>query len=394
VKLPTIPASFFQANLIQPFLFAACHPVSAGGTWRGLLLTGFLVMLVWMPGDPVFATDGGSQSGESSPNGKTATDATELIDVLYLTNRAVKQQDSTMVVYDSGRGDPHVGRCQVRFSPIAMADSLAEKLPFYLETETREIRFFEQPDRSLFMADLDRSVGESVSGSVVLFVHGYNYSIERACRMASEMQRALGNEATMMLFSWPSNGLPSDYVSDLNDVEWSVPILAGFLEELASRSGISGLRIVAHSMGSRGVIRALQLIAARNPAEAHVDNLVLLAPDYDSATFVDLLPIIRPAVGNITVYASDNDTLLKLSKQLSGYPRLGQAGEYLTVVEGVETIDVSSTGRYQITGHEYFFFNPNVASDLVLLLGRGISASARPGLESRSREGQTYWKIR
>ena len=129
------------------------------------------------------------------------------------------------------------------------------------------------------------------------------------------------------------------------------------------------------------------------PVRPAISQLVLLAPDFDSQSFVDLLPELRPMAGAIILYASDNDTPLKLSQQLSGYPRLGQAGNVLTVVEGMETIDVSSAGRYQFTGHEYFNFHPKVAADIVALLGTGAAAPGRTGLQTRLHDGIRYWEF-
>ena len=90
---------------------------------------------------------------------------------------------------------------------------------------------------------------------------------------------------------------------------------------------------------------------------------------------------------------SDNDTPLKLSRQLSGCPRLGEGGAYLTVVEGMDTIDVSSAGRYQIAGHEYFYFHPRVSADLVTLLSTGAHAAERAGLQAKMRNGVRYWEF-
>ena len=124
-----------------------------------------------------------------------------------------------------------------------------------------------------------------------------------------------------------------------------------------------------------------------------INRLVLLAPDFDSETFVDLLPRLVSLAGDITLYASSNDTPLKASRQLNGHPRLGEAGEFLTVAEGMETIDVSPVGRYQILGHEYFYFHPKVAADLIALLSSGKSAAQRSTLRSMKRNGIAYWEI-
>ena len=293
--------------------------------------------------------------------------------------------------YNGDRGEAHFGRCEVKFSPIPIVNHVASKIPFYVQSETSAVSLAEQDDPSLFWKQLGAAAGRTASRSVVLFVHGYNYGFERTCRMAAQMQRSLQDQAIVLMFSWPSNGLPSDYVSDLADIEWSMPLLANTIEQLGDLVGRDKVQVVAHSLGSRGVIFALQRLAGKRVEQPAIEQLVLLAPDFDSQTFVGLLPDFASMAGNITLYASANDTPLKLSQQLSGYPRLGEAGEHLTVVEGVETIDVSSLGRYQITGHEYFNFHPRVAADLVALLGTGARVTERSGLQPALRDGVRYW---
>jgi len=313
--------------------------------------------------------------------------------VFYLTNRASDGDGTDTREYNGDRGLPGFGHCDVEFTPIPIVSEVATDLPFYLKRETNVVTTVELPDREQFWKQLGTAVKGTSSGSVVLFIHGYNYGFERTCRMAAELQRTLHGKATVVAFSWPSNGLPSDYVSDLADVEWSVPLLSGFIRQLAERFGGANLQVVAHSLGSRGAIFALRNLAAEQIKPPVIEELVLLAPDFDSQTFVDLLPGIRGMTGHMTLYASANDTPLKLSEQLSGYPRLGQGEEHLTVIEGVETIDISSAGRYQITGHEYFFFHPQIADDLAMLLSGGVRASGRSGLVSKTRDGLTFWVI-
>jgi esterase/lipase superfamily enzyme len=295
--------------------------------------------------------------------------------------------------YSGERGEPHFGRCQVEFTPIPIINQLALRMPFYVQRETNLVSLAEPVEPEVFWKQLSAAVEGTSSGSVVLFVHGYNYGFERTCRMAAEMQRLLREKAAVMVFSWPSNGLPSDYVRDQADIEWSVPLLADFMRQLGDHLGQDRVQVVAHSLGSRGVIFALQRLGAERVERPAIGQLVLLAPDFDSQTFVDLLPALAPLTDGITLYASVKDTPLKLSHQLSGYPRLGEAGEYLTLAEDMETIDVSSIGRYQFTGHEYFYFHPLVTADLVALLGTGARAAERSGLQSRQRNGRRYWEF-
>jgi esterase/lipase superfamily enzyme len=315
------------------------------------------------------------------------------VSVFYLTNRRRQAGKPAEDTYGGKRGKPHFGRCEVEFTPIPIINSVAPKVPFYLPSETTRIRFAEQSDVREFWDQLTGALEQTSSGSVVVFVHGYNYGFERTCRVAAEMQRRLGGKASVLMFGWPSNGLPTDYVSDQADLEWSVPLLASFLGELGERIGPANVQVLAHSLGSRGVFFALQRLGVDLDTRPLIGRLVLLAPDFDSQTFVELLPRLAPLTGSITLYASSNDTPLKVSRQLSGYPRLGEAGEFLTVVAGMETVDVSPAGRYQILGHEYFYFHPLVAADLAVLLGTGASAAERAGLRPRRRDGVLYWEI-
>jgi esterase/lipase superfamily enzyme len=273
-------------------------------------------------------------------------------------------------------------------------DQIAEKMPFYLKHETHAVSLVEQAEPAAFWQALVSAAGHTESESVVLFVHGYNYDFERTCRMAAEIQRNLQGKATVLVFSWPSNGNVSDYIQDQADIEWSVPLLASSIGQLEAHLGKANLQVVAHSLGTRGVIFALQRLRAECVERPIIARLVLLAPDFDSQVFVELTPELTDLVSDITLYTSSNDAPLKLSHQLTGYPRLGQGGEYLTLIEGVETIDVSSSGRYQFTGHEYFKYHPWVSADLVNLLSTGAPASERARLQPKLRNGMRYWEFR
>ena len=315
------------------------------------------------------------------------------VDVFYATNRERDGNTSAAVGFGGERGEPSFGRCEVMFKPIPMMDMVAPALPFYVPSETNRVRVSEQTDQDAFWARVLAEAGRTRSGSVVLFIHGYNYGFDRTCRMAAELARDLDGGALLIMFSWPANGLATDYVSDQADLEWSVPFLAGFIAQAGDRIGPDRVQLLAHSLGSRGLIFALQRLRADRGEAPVIGKLVLLAPDFDTQVFVELLPRLRPMTGGITLYASGNDTPLKVSRQLSGYPRLGEGAEYLTLAEGMETIDVTSIGLYQLFGHEYFFYHPQVVSDLVELLIGGRPASERSGLLKRERDGLVYWEI-
>jgi len=323
-----------------------------------------------------------------------ATDPSLTLSIPYFTNRQRDERTAAGDVYTGDRGTAHTGRCEARFQPIEVLDELATRVPFYVPSESRKIVAAKPETPAVFWPRLEEAIAAGSTRSVVVFVHGYSNSFSRTCRMAAEMQRLLAGRATVLMFSWPSDGNPAKYVSDQADLEWSVPLLANTLQGLADRVGPSSIQLLAHSLGSRGVIQALQRMAAEGAPAPVIGRLVFLAPDYDAMSFIELLPILEPFTEGISLYASENDAPLRVSEELNGYPRLGQAGEHLTVIPGVETIDVTPGGRYQILGHEYFFYHPRVAADLVALLTTGAGAGDRVGLGEREhRSGATYWEL-
>jgi esterase/lipase superfamily enzyme len=138
---------------------------------------------------------------------------------------------------------------------------------------------------------------------------------------------------------------------------------------------------------------ALYEISRDIPGEMLLDNLVLLAPDIDSDRFRDAWPDVMKLVRTTTLYVSDGDKALKASRSVNGYPRLGEGGEYLTVLPGIETIDVSLLQTRRASGHVYHLYNPDVVADLVALLGDERSAGERPNLQRVPMEDKVYWQL-
>ena len=183
------------------------------------------------------------------------------------------------------------------------------------------------------------------------------------------------------------------YTWDEADLVWSVPTIAQILKAIARRLGSAKVNVVAHSLGARGAVQALCRLSGDGKKNPLVNKLVLLAPDIDRDTFRRELPALRRTTRGITVYVSENDMALKLSNDVHGHPRLGEAGELLSLFKGVETVDISPIGMRRFSGHLYHLFNPEVNADLSQLLFKGTPASRRPGLQRAEREGRTYWKM-
>ena len=103
-------------------------------------------------------------------------------------------------------------------------------------------------------------------------------------------------------------------------------------------TGAKNVSIIAHSMGNQLLLQALRNLDRTNPAIAHINQIILAAPDVDRDSFAFLAEQIRGVGHGITMYASSNDVALDISRRFAGgVPRAGDvpAGLGPIVVKGV-----------------------------------------------------------
>ncbi len=232
------------------------------------------------------------------------------------------------------------------------------------------------------------------SGDLLIFIHGFNVSFENAARRTAQVAYDLDFKGVPAFFSWPSNGAFSAYVSDREDVEWSVPHIAEFLSDVAASVPGARVHVIAHSMGHEGLLRALNQLAlqgGRNKAPLF-ENVIMAAPDFDAEIFADQL---SPRIGFLarhwTLYASDKDVALNISSSLRSAERLGLP---LTVVPDVVTVDATGV---EVTPwsvpefHSYYATKQRVITDIVSVL-KGVAPAER-NLSRALRGKMPYWRL-
>ncbi|MEM6985666.1 MAG: alpha/beta hydrolase [Pseudomonadota bacterium] len=233
-----------------------------------------------------------------------------------------------------------------RVSPIALPDGYSQVVDVEL-----------QPQDDFWAA----LATESALTRPVLYTHGYNESFDRACRRATELMHAIDREARFVLFSWPSDGNPARYTHDEADIGWSEAGLVHAFRLMADRFGKGGFDVFAHSLGSRGVMRAVAAVApADGTADPIINQLVFIAGDVDIGLFSYLSPHLQRAANRVSAIVNDQDLPLKLSEELHGAPRLGQAGPHLDALDGVDIYDLSDLSMRGSTGHLYHLNHPRV----------------------------------
>ena len=308
--------------------------------------------------------------------------------VPFLTLRNKTGSDEAKKFFGGERDTLHAGICELARTPIDSLKPIAEKAPFYIPDEIVKLDAIREFSIADFWQRLETTAG---GRAPVLYLHGFYISFERGCRRALTLKESLGLEGRFALFSWPSDGVITNYTHDEADLYWSVYPLRRVLADMIDRFGTGNINLVAHSLGTRGVMLALVLMAqVHQDDEPLINQVVLIAPDIDTGIFKQYLPLIRPLARNVTVYVSSKDSPLALSQQVHGYPRLGEAGEHLENLRGIEIIDISDIPIRAPSGHLYHLYQSIMTEDLDQLINENKPAAQRRNLKQ---SGENQWRL-
>lgn len=271
-----------------------------------------------------------------------ATTATELL-VPYLTTRAYELGDDGEIDYSTDLSETSGGRCVIKRAAgkgLDVRNGSVKTLP---------------------VDNIMASFG-STGGNILVYVHGYNIGLERACRDAAQLAYQTGFENRILLFSWPASRTLLTYFKDERRLAASMPAILQALEDLGERYGHSNVSIVAHSMGSRVALASID----STPPERRFNDLILIAPDINREVFLDAVPALQQRVRSISVLASKDDKLLMLSQTVNRGERLGQVSDFAAA--GVNVVDISALEDLGFTGHIYHLENGRVGEILRQIL--------------------------
>ena len=333
-----------------------------------------------------------TQTGWAESRGEEETaDRTRFQAVHFMTLRNLTGDRTPDERFGDERDRLRHGRCVLSHTPsslLRMPDMFSRNGFVFLPESKIGLEAVTQAPAEEFWADYATALDGQ---RPLLYLHGYNTSFAKACEQASHFQANLHTPDRVLLFSWPSDGAILNYARDEADLFWSVAHLEKTLKSMIAQFGAGEFDVIGHSLGARGLLYALVLLAHENHDQLPLINQVILtAPDIDAGVFKQYLPYLRPLAGNITLYVSDNDRPLALSREVHGYPRLGEAGPHLDDIEGVQIIDVSDIGGRSFSGHLYHLYQDRVCGDLNQLLNQGVYADQRAGLVPQA---DSRWRL-
>ena len=325
--------------------------------------------------------------------------------VYYGTNRKPSGDTRPVLFYGKERGELQYGYVDVSIPKSHREGELETQSRWSLLTyfaassEARQHYVLLQSVAPLpadrFVQALREELGAQRLKDVFIFVHGFNSSFEDAARRTAQLAYDLDFDGVPMFFSWPSQASTTAYTVDEAAVNVSGRRMAEFLERVMQESGAQRVHLIAHSMGNRALIEALQTyLGKRRPEERQnlFGQIIFTAPDVDRDYFVEAVDALRPAAVRTTLYASNNDLALKTSQKIHGAPRAGLAGSGIVTLPGIDTIDMSGI-EADLLGHSYFAVNSGAIYDLFRLLWRSDPPPRRCGLGDSGGAGPTVWRF-
>ena len=325
------------------------------------------------------------------------------VEILFATDRMAVAGGRPETAYSSSReldySDITYGRATIKLvKERELGDDLEEKT---------EIKTVDALNRDEF--------GEAISGSqqLVLFVHGYNNNYSNAVRRAAAIKADIAPDATVVSYTWPSEGEILSYGHDAQSAGISNQNFGFFIDLLIKHVSTDKINIISHSMGSRLVLSYVEDLAIRSifPDKVKFQNLIFAASDVSQNLFEQKQ--LHPRVKNypisayadqITVYSSQNDRALGLSKILhSGDQPLGLLAKPATMflAPGITAIDASAIAIDPApwpfsfaTRHSYVFDKAAGVHDISLLLA-GQPVDERPGMcrKTRDADANHFWQL-
>ena len=347
----------------------------------------------------IMSLNGCSMGGDERPQAAETAPQPRLVDLFYATDRAA---DADGDRYFSGtRGDLSYGIAQISIPPDHVMGEHEEPSLLKLEWSPEEdkhinVRNVLKQNREAFISRLGRAIETSPENKLMIFVHGYNEEFPDTTRRVAQFADDLKFSGPVVLFSWPSQGGLTGYTVDETNAEWAQAHFVELMSDLLEQVPVHSIYLVGHSMGNR-IIGNGMITLSGDRLESDLmlfREIIMIAPDIDADVFrKDMAPRLARTGIHVTLYASSKDRALMASKAFHGYPRAGDSGESLVVVEGTETIDASDVSG-GLLGHSYYAEDRRIMEDIYGLLQTGQRADNRFGLEAVDTGQGRYWTFR
>lgn len=345
------------------------------------------------------------------------------IEILYATDREPANEQSKEKFYQNERGDLlRLGKGEVKLGKgdytweemkhISLLKNRTENLPLQVtgvkeygilnttisEIDSPKLQAQKSTEPAEYFASIiNAKLANSKHKDIYVYLHGFKVNFENPLLVTSELWHYLGYEGVFIAFAWPSTPSLWAYASDAETAAVSARNLRLFLQFLSEKTTAHEIHIVGYSMGTRLVTKALYSLALIHNGQdkqtiqkqLRIGYVILVGSDVDWGIFGNmLLDGVLNVSRSISIYMSEGDQALGVSKFLLSRERLGQLkkdekiekhlAELLLEIEDLNFIDVSDAeGAMTGNGHAYFRKSPWASSDILVTLAYDLKPMER-----------------
>lgn len=305
---------------------------------------------------------------------------TSTVDMIVATTRSPGETPVEMFTGERGR-DPAFAHITVSIPPDS-ARTIGEvqwpsRVPGNPATDFVTLRA-DRVDRQEALDWFHKAVARTPKRRVLVFIHGFNNRFEDAVFRFAQIVHDSGSPVVPVLFTWPSRASILAYGYDRESSTYSRDALESLLTALARDPAVGEISVLAHSMGNWVTLEALRQMAIRNGRVApKIRNVILAAPDVDVDVFRTQLAAIRTPRPNVTLFVSQDDRALAVSRRVWGSSaRLGainpESEPYHTDLprDGITVIDLTKLQTGDRLNHGKFAESPEV----VQIIGQRLVA--------------------
>ena len=259
-----------------------------------------------------------------------------------------------------------------------------------------------------FFDSVNKALAESIDNVITVYVHGANCNFYRATAQGAQLFHFTGHNSVVLTFSWPSAENIFKYKVDVLHAKKTIPAFAHLLEILALHTDARRINILAYSAGAQVVAPGLahlhdeysELSSQEIKQKLRIGEVYFAAPDTAFKAFVERYLQFRDIVDRTTITVNGNDKILLLSAMQNGVSRLGRPddteldeNEKQIVVDALsstnlDVIDVGSSTALDVGGgHDFWYANSWVSTDLLMLLFFNAGPEERGLVSQRGQDG-------
>ncbi|ALA16663.1 MULTISPECIES: alpha/beta hydrolase [unclassified Chelatococcus] len=305
---------------------------------------------------------------------------TATVDMIVATTRSPGETPVDMFTGERGR-EPAFANITVSIPPDSARTAgevqWPSRVPGNPATDFVTLRA-DRLDRQAALDWFHKAVARTPKRRVLVFIHGFNNRFEDAVFRFAQIVHDSGSPVVPVLFTWPSRASILAYGYDRESSTYSRDALETLLTALARDPAVGEISVLAHSMGNWVTLEALRQMAIRNGRVApKIRNVMLAAPDVDVDVFRTQLAAIRAPRPNVTLFVSQDDRALAVSRRIWGSSaRLGaidpEMEPYHTDLprDGITVIDLTKLQTGDRLNHGKFAESPEV----VQIIGQRLVA--------------------